>query len=455
MNIRDSAKEVGSMSPLIADSEHKGELRYAWLVVLLLMGAHILSFVDRQILNLMVEPIRHDLGIGDTEMSLLMGFSFAIFYTVCGIPLAWCADRYSRKWLIAGGACAWSIATAGCGLAATYSQMLLARIGVGVGEASLTPASYSLITDYFPRNQRATAISVFSTGTYVGSGLALLIGGFVIHWAMGHGSITLPLFGSIHPWQVVFLVLGGAGLLFSLVLLLVRDPQRSSGHRHQPFSASVDYLRGNLRTLLCHHFGFSLISLAGYGSAAWIPSYFIRVHSWSPTQVGLVYGSAVAIFGTFGVILGGHIADRLTRRGVVDGTLRVGIFAALAAVPTVPLLLMLHSTTAVFAALAVAVLFFSMPLGCAAAALQEIVPSNMRAQASAVYLFVLNMVGLGLGPTAVALCTDLLFGDDMAVGQSLALVCSSALLSAALLLYVGLAPYRRSHANCHGTTVNR
>lgn len=434
----------------MTDTETPGgrsALRYPWFVVTLLMMAHVLSYVDRQILNLMVGPIRKDLGIGDTEMSLLMGLSFALFYTVCGIPLAWWADRGSRRWLIALGALAWSIATAASGLALRYWQLLLARIGVGVGEATLSPAAYSLITDYFPRERRATAISVFGIGTYVGSGLAFLLGGGVVHYANRHGPMVLPLLGEIRSWQLVFLMLGAIGLVFSLLLLLIREPARSAERKAGlPFAQVLAILKANAGTLFCHHFGFALIALATYGSAAWIPSYFIRVHHWTPAQVGLIYGTSVAVFGTLGVLCGGVVADRLIRRGIDDATLRVGIGAALAAVPFAAVFLCADSTWLIAVMLAPAVFFFSMPFGVAPAGLQDIVPPAMRAQASALYLFVLNMIGLGFGPTAVALFTDYVFRDDLAVGRSLLVICVGAPLLAAAVLDLGLRPFRDSLA---------
>jgi MFS family permease len=421
--------------------------RYAWFVVTLLMLAHVLSFVDRQILNLMVGPIRHDLGISDTQMSLLMGFSFAVFYTVCGIPLARWADSHSRRGLIAVGVVFWSLATAACGLAQRYTHMLLARIGVGVGEATLSPSAFSLITDYFPREQRATAISVFGMGTYIGSGLAYLIGGVVIHYASTRGAVLLPLLGEIRPWQVVFLVLSGAGLVFSLLLLAVREPARAAARAAAlPMKQVLSVLRGNARTLSCHHFGFAMLGLAGYGSAAWLPSYFIRVLHWTPAQVGIVYGSIIAVFGTLGILCGGRLADYWSQRGRSDASLRVGVLAALTAIPCVLGLLSLHSMAQIAVLLSLGVFLLSMPFGAAPAALQEIVPPAMRAQTSAIYLFVLNMVGLGLGPTAVALVTDYVFHDDLAIGYSLMLVCGLAEALGALLLWLGLDPYRESYA---------
>ena len=425
----------------------KKSLGYAWFVVALLTMAHMLSFADRQILNLLVGPIRKDLDISDTQMSLLLGLSFAVFYTVCGIPLARWADSRSRRALISAGAFAWSVATAGCGLAQNYTQMLLARIGVGVGEATLSPAAFSLISDYFPREKRATAISLFVMGVYFGGGMAFLIGGAVIKYASTHGPTLLPLVGEIRPWQLVFLMLGGFGVLFSLLLLLIREPKRTTAKaKALPVATVLAQLRSNRRTLLCHHFGFALFSLAGYGSSAWIPSFFIRVHHWTPAQIGLTYGLILAIFGTIGVIVGGRLGDRGHRMGQTDATLCIGMFAALAAIPCSLGFLLSDQYWVIIALLALGTFFFSMPFGCAPAGLQEIVPAEMRAQASAIYLFVINMVGLGLGPTAVALATDYIFKDDLAVGYSLLLVGVVSLSLSALLLRLGQAPFRASYA---------
>ena len=429
------------------DAAPKKSLGYAWFVVVLLTLAHILSFVDRQILNLLVGPIRKDLEISDTQMSLLLGFSFALFYTICGIPLARWADSRSRRTLVTTGAFAWSVATAGCGMAQSYTQMLLARIGVGVGEATLSPAAFSLIGDYFPRERRATAISLFVMGVYVGSGLAFLIGGLVIHFAATQGAVTLPLIGEIRPWQAVFLMLGGFGVAFSALLLLIREPARTNQRAASlPMKQVFAKLRSNRTTLLCHHFGFALFTLAAYGSSAWIPTYFIRVHQWKQVDVGLTYGVVLLIFGTLGVITGGRLGDRGHRMGQTDATMRIGMWAALAAIPCSLGFLTVDNYWVIVALLSAGTFFFSMPFGCAAAGLQEIVPSEMRAQSSAVYLFVINMIGLGLGPTAVALMTDYVFRDDLAVGKSLLVISVVSLSSAALLLKLGQAPFRASYA---------
>lgn len=418
----------------------------AWVTVAILMVAYVLSFIDRQILNLLVGPIRRDLVISDTQMSLLMGLSFALFYTVCGIPLGRLADTRSRRGLIAIGVLFWSAATAACGMARLYWQFLLCRIGVGVGEAALSPAAYSLIADSFPAERRATAISVYSMGVYLGSGLAFLLGGLVIQFASAQGDVVLPVFGEVRPWQLIFLILGGAGVLFTLLMLAVKEPARRGvgAGISVPLADVGRYIRANRRTVLCHNFGFAGLAFAGYGSAAWVPTFFIRTYGWDAGQVGIVYGSIVAVFGCLGIVFGGRLADWMTRRGSSDANMRVGLYAAIGALPCVLAFPLMDSAFWAFVLMAPTVFFLSMPFGVAPAAIQEIMPNSMRGQASAIYLFVITLVGLGIGPTAVAVVTDYVFADDNALRYSLLIVTTLAVASSVILLGQGLKPYRES-----------
>ncbi|PKQ42930.1 spinster family MFS transporter [Pseudomonas sp. YY-1] len=418
----------------------------AWTTVAILMVAYVLSFVDRQILNLLVEPIRRDLAINDTQMSLLMGLSFALFYTVCGIPLGRVADTRSRRGLIAVGILFWSAATAACGMAKLYWQFLLCRIGVGVGEAALSPAAYSLIADSFPAERRATAISVYSMGVYLGSGLAFLVGGLVIQFASAQGDVTLPVLGEVRPWQLIFLILGGAGVLFTLLMFAVKEPARRGAGAGVavPLSEVGRYIRANRRTVLLHNFGFAGLAFAGYGSAAWIPTFFIRTHGWDAGQVGIVYGSIVAVFGCLGIVFGGRLADWMAKRGRSDANMRVGLYAALGALPMVVLYPLVDSAFWASVLMAPTVFCLSMPFGVAPAAIQEIMPNSMRGQASAIYLFVITLIGLGVGPTAVALVTDFVFADDAALRYSLLIITTLAVSTSIILLAKSLKPYRES-----------
>ncbi len=418
----------------------------AWVTVTILMVAYVLSFIDRQILNLLVGPIRRDLDITDTQMSLLMGLSFALFYTVCGIPLGRLADTKSRRGLIAVGVLFWSAATAACGMATQYWQFLLCRVGVGVGEAALSPAAYSLIADSFPPERRATAISVYSMGVYLGSGIAFLLGGLVIKFASAQGDVVLPLLGEVRPWQLIFLILGAAGVLFTLLMLAVREPARRGvgAGVAVPLAEVGRYIRSNRRTVLCHNFGFAGLAFAGYGSAAWIPTFYIRTYGWDAGQVGIVYGSIVAVFGCLGIVFGGRLADWLAKHGRSDANMRVGLYAAVGALPFVIAFPLMGNAFWASVLMAPTVFCLSMPFGVAPAAIQEIMPNSMRGQASALYLFVITLIGLGLGPTAVALVTDFVFMDDNALRYSLLIVTTLAVVSSVILLWRGLHPYRES-----------
>lgn len=431
-------------SPGVSGPPAQGNPRYAWFVVYLLVGAYAMAFLDRQILSLLVKPIRADLGISDTQMSLLMGIAFSLFYGIFGIPIARLADRFSRRGVMVTGMALWCLATAACGLAGRYLTLFVTRVGVGVGEAALSPAAFSLISDYFRPERRSLAISLYSVGTTIGAGAALLAGGALIHFATG---LHLPLVGVIKPWQTVFLILGAIGLLYTPLLLLIREPKRQ---QEQPSNRTGKVslrrvLANNKRTLTLHHLGFAIYTLAAYGSMAWLPVFFMRVHGWSVTQVGLVYGICIAVFGSAALILGGWLADRLFRRGRVDAPLRVSVVSALITIPFAFGIVFANDTWLQIACLAIATFTFTIPTGLGPAAIQSIVPSRARAQASAIFLLVVNMIGQGVGPTAVALFTDYVFGRDSAVGLSLVAVCVIALVTAAILLALACRPYRDSY----------
>jgi MFS family permease len=428
---------------------------YAWYVVGVLTIAYVFAFIDRQILNLLVRPIRRDLGITDTEMSLLMGFSFALFYTVFGIPLGRLADSKSRRAIVATGMVLWSLLTAACGLARYFWHFLLLRMGVGVGEAALSPSAYSLISDYFPQERRATAISVYSMAYYIGSGLAFLLGGLVVGFASAKGSWSLPLVGAVRPWQLIFFIVGIPGVLFALLMFTVKEPTRKGARMTQttdgrttiarvPMRDVIAYIGRNRATFLCHNLGFALLAFSGYGTSAWIPTFMIRQYGWTASQAGVKYGAIICIFGTIGIVLGGRLADWLARRGFQDSNMRVGMIGALVWLPAGALYPLMPTGNLAFAVLIPTIFLTSMPVGVAAAAIQEMMPNVMRGQASAVYLFVINLIGLGLGPTAVAVLTDYVFHNDNAVNYSLLIVGTLAHIGAAVLLWAGLKPYRRS-----------
>lgn len=423
---------------------------YAWYVVSVLMLANVSSFIDRQILSLLVVPIQRDLAISDTQMSLLLGLAFAVFYSVLGFPIGRLADVRSRRAIIGWGIAIWSVMCALCGLARSYGQLFLARVGVGVGEAALSPPAYSLIADYFPPRRLASAMSLYSTGIFIGSGLAYLIGGTVIELVSTLEPWHWPIVGEIRPWQRVFIVVGLPGLLVALLMLTVREPPRtystSIAGGAVPLATVLGWFRRHRATYAAHGFGFAVFSLVNYGTAFWFPAYFERVHGWSAGKIGLYMGGATIVFGTLGVVAGGRMADWWRRRGVADANLRVGIVAGgLSAAVALPLFLS-RNEAVVLAALVVTNLAASFPWGAAAAAVQEMTPGAMRGQASALFLFLINVIGLAVGPTAVALLTDRAFADPLDVGLSLLIVTLLGRFAAGAIFASGLGSYRQTVA---------
>lgn len=418
---------------------------YAWYALGVLTLVYIFSFLDRQILNLLVVPIQADLAISDTQMSLLIGLAFAVFYTVFGLPLGRIADAYSRRGMIAVGFALWSAFTAGCGFVSSYPQLAAMRMGVGVGEASLGPAAYSLITDYFPPQRRGIAQGIYNMGIYLGAGLALVIGAMVVGWLARRPLWELPFIGEVRWWQLIFIVVGGAGLLLVPLMLTVKEPLRHGASAESiPLRDMFGYLQRHRRTYLCHTVGVALLSFSAYGSNAWLPTFFIRQHQWTAVQVGIWIGLITAVFGCLGVVAAGWLADRLAARGHADACMRVALLVTVLWFPTGIVSLLVPDGVWAAILYAPTMFFVAGVYSVGPAGLMQVTPARMRGQAAAIYLFVVNLIGLGLGPTAVALCTDYLFRDVNQVGYSILLVTVAAHVLAGLLLWNGRAAFVRT-----------
>ena len=390
--------------------------------------------------------------MSDSQVGFLIGPAFAIFYTIAGLPLGWLADRVSRVSLIVVGQAFWTLASFSFGLARSFAAMALARIGVGVGEATLSPAAYSIIADLFPLERLARALSVYSMGIHLGGGLASVLGGFVIEWAGDATSIHLPLMGDRYVWQVVFFAVAAPTIPLTLLLLTTfREPKRrESAVRGEAVPVSTGdffrYFRANAGAFLCHNFGFGLLALSGYGALAWIPEFFVRIHGWDRAFVGKVVGLNSMIVGVAGLYFGGFVGDLLARRGRTDSKILVGLLAVVVWLPF-GVFLPFASTGARAFALWIPMTFAAaMPWGAAAAAIQEAVPNQMRGQAAAIFLFVINLVGLGLGPQILPLVTDYVFRDGMQIHLSLLTVTVTAEAGAFALLLLALPRFRRAIA---------
>jgi MFS family permease len=423
---------------------------YAWYTVVILTVAYMVSFIDRQIMALLVEPIRSDLNLSDTQLSWLIGLAFALFYTLLGLPIGRMADRHSRRNIIAIGITIWCVMTAACGLARNYAQLFLARVGVGVGEATLSPSALSLISDLFPREKRGRALTFYNMGISVGVGFANIVGGLIIAWVATAPPVNLPLVGELRPWQTVFLWVGLPGLVVAALMMTVREPARrdrlrlpgQTGSTEISIRETLAFLGRRWSTYGSHFLGMSVVTILGYGFFFWVPTMFVRTWDWTIPQISMAYGLVNLIFGPLGIVSSGWLADWLYRRGHKDGLMRVCLWSAFIFIPVSVLAPIMPTPELSLLMLAPVTVMGAAVTACGSSALMMITPNQLRAQTSALYYFVINLLGLTLGSSAVALVTDYVFGYDDALQYSLAVVGAVAGVLALGFLMVHLRFYR-------------
>jgi MFS family permease len=400
--------------------------RYAWTVVAILIATAVLSYTDRQVLSLLVDPIRAGLGISDTEISLLLGTAFAVVYGIAGIPLGYLADRTSRRNLIFAGVLVWSVGTIACGLSEDFTQIFASRIVVGLGEAALSPAAISLISDYFPPARRGTAVGFFLSGIAMGSGAAILIGGAVLH-AIQSGALAATPLAAEAPWRMVLLTIGGPGLLWALVILLIREPLRRATETTPPGAAPAQ--RSAWRStpwarVVPIYLMLAAASFVDNAVGAWAPTLLIRDFGRNPAEVGVELGLLLTAGFGGGVLAGGVLADRAGARGGWQAKLRVCLVAGLSILP-VSLLMNSRQATGVLAAMPLYFALSGIVTAVGFSAILDAVPNRSRGLAMSMSFFLNVALGAGLGPTAVALAGEHVFGASRGLGPPLAMTAAA------------------------------
>jgi MFS family permease len=388
--------------------------RYSWYVVWLLFLVYVLNFVDRQILIILMEPIRLEFGFSDKQLGLLGGLAFAVLYSTLGIPIARLADRSNRVNIISISIFIWSIATVLTGMARSFTQLLLARVAVGVGEAGCSPPAYSLLADYFSREKRTTAFSIYSMGIYGGVFVGYLLGAFVAEH---------------HGWRAAFWVVGIPGILLApVVKFSLREPPRgfADGQEVQAKMPPVSKVLGALaakRSFRHLAIAAALHAFVGYGVNGFHPSFLIRTHQFSVAEVGVILSIVAAVSGVGGTWFGGYLADRFTNlRKDVRWQLWVPAVATLINVPVAMMAYTSPDRNTVVWLLFISLVFGVMYLGPTFATLQRLVSARERALGSALLLLVINLVGLGLGPYLVGVLSDIMnqvfLNDGLAAAQA-------------------------------------
>lgn len=390
--------------------------RAGWVLVTMLMIAYVFSYTDRVILSILVEPIKQDLQLSDLQIGLLLGPAFAIFYATMGLPFGWLADRHRRTWIIGGGFVLWSMATFASGMARNFTALFTARMGVGVGEATLSPCAMSLIADSFPKERRGKPIAIYSMGIVVGSSIAFLLGAFVLGWTRHAELPALPLVGVLEPWQVVFIAIGAVGLLPALPFFLMREPKRIIGQtvdKTLEGTGMLDVIRyvgrnwkiyATFMTLVCL---MITVAYAGY----WNPAMFERTFGWSGEKYSLINGIVTLPVGVPVYFAAGWLSDHFTARGKRMAPLSIMIAGTLIMVPLYALTPLMPDGVSAFVVLTLGGVGIMSITAVSVTALLNITPASIRGQMVALYYMTMSLCGLFVGPTTVGFLSQEVYGE--------------------------------------------
>jgi len=408
------------------------------------------TVLDRSVMSLLIDPIKHDFGISDTQAALLIGAAFSLPYGVVGILVARLADRSNRRNLVAASLGVWSACTVFCGMTQSYAALLLARMGIGAGESGYGPASWSIATDYWPREKVAFATGTMGIGAMLGTGLAFFLGGAVLHFVSGIPPVHVPGIGIIRPWQWAFIIVGTPGLIWSFVVLTSKEPPRrglAAGQRAPNVAVRevARWLADDWRTYLAVIGGMCIKAMMLAGPATWGATFLHRQFGWDLAKVGMVSGTITLVVSPIGLLAGAKLSEYWTKKGMQDANLRIVFYGLICSIPLMIISPLMPSAWLVLAVNAVASFVGTLGFGPSIAAFQVITPNRMRAQVGSLTQFCNNVIAFALSPVIVALFTDYLFRDPAALRYSMVL--NAALMGTISLLVVwqGLKPYGRSY----------
>lgn len=416
----------------------------AWVSVGILTLLYACSMLDRTIISMLIGPMKADLGVGDFQLSLLVGLAFGGFYILCGIPLGWIADRFPKRPLIFAGISIWSLGATLCGFAGSYGQMFASRALVGAGEAAISPAAYSIMSSSFSKGRLALPLSIYGLGSPVGSAVGMALAGLIVTWAEHGGAAGLPILDGMRSWQMVFLLTGAPGLLIAWLAFTLPEPPRQPSCRA---GGSLKRFVSSNRVLIASVFAaFALSAVASYNIVVWSPEYMVRSFGWSRAQVGGAIGILTLVAPVISHLITGFLADGFFSRGMLDAHVRLYMGMLVLAVPFVFLAYFSSSAAAFLVGLFGMLLLVLPAQALAAAVLQLSVPPDLRGRITGAYLAFVNLAGLTLGPSLVGFLNQYVFGEQ-AIGLSSATVVLSAIVITFLLLIVALPKVRAAIAS--------
>ena len=420
---------------------------YAWYVASLLGLVYILAYMDRYILSLLIEPIKASLELSDFQIGLLIGPAFIFLFVVAGLPIGWLVDRKHRTAILTVGIAAWSVLTAACGLAGSFWSLFLVRVGVGIGETTVAPCSFSLLGDYFPQNIRPRAVALFAIGAPVGAGASYVIGGTVYEMISNAPPVVLPLFGELFAWQSAFLIVGLPGLIVAaLVWFSVREPARQETLQERAggptIAEAVAYMRRHQAAYLILFAGVSCNVAVGVASF-WMPALFERSFGWGVAQSGLFIGVVLMIAGVFGTQTGGWIAAHMVKKGKPHGAYYAVFGSSILLVPASVLYPLMPTPFLSAGLFAVAIFATTMSAATSPSCIIAITPGELRGQAIALFYLVINLIGSLFTPPLLGAITDA-FGDPKDLKYAIALVSAGFGVVMIAIFWWGFGTFKRS-----------
>ncbi|MDG2060420.1 MAG: MFS transporter [SAR86 cluster bacterium] len=408
--------------------------------------AQIFAFIDRQIPALLIEPIKADFDLSDSQIALLGGAAFSVFYALMAIPIGFAVDRYRRTYILGVGIFLWSIMTFLTGLANSFFKLFSARVGVAVGEAVMAPTSVSLVGDYFPEEKQGKPLGIITAGVYIGIGITLLGGGFLIDYLTNLGGLNIPVIGFVKPWQATFMLVGIPGVLVSLLVILMHEPKRIHISPQQLESRTkyeiLDHLNEFKSTLVFMFLGLIFMAFIFYSFTFWGPTMMLRTFDLSLSEVGLTLGLITILSSITGTISSGAIVDYLRKLGFIDAPVRVALFASFFACPFIVLAPLVNSVLLSWILIGFYLFFISSfaPLGLIA--VSGVSRGNVKGQMAAFHAFLMMVFGFSIGPQLTAFFTDFIFMDSMKLGWAISLTAALTLPLSGLFFWFSLSKYR-------------
>ena len=423
--------------------------RAGYSAVVVMTLAQVFAFIDRQIPAMLVEPIKQDFNLNDSQIALLGGAAFSIFYAIMALPIGYAVDRYKRINVLGTGIFVWSLMTTLAGLANSFGRLFGARIGVAVGEAVMAPVSVSLVSDYFPQNKQGKPMGIITAGVYIGIGATLIGGGYLIDYLTDIGGITIPGIGYFKPWQATFLVVGIPGILISIAAFMLHEPRRLGlAQTPEKDSKSINifsHLIKNKSTLIPMFAGLIFMALIFYSFTFWAPSMMVRTHGLSLTEVGFSLGIITIISSILGTISSGAVVDYLRSRGRTDAPIRTAMFACIFAMPAICLAPLVENVVAAWILIGIYLFFISSFAPIGLLAVSGVSSNEVKGQMAAVHAFLMMAFGLSLGPQITAFFTDFILQDESKLGLAVSLTGGLVLPIAAVCFWMSLKRYRKAY----------